>query len=355
MEAGVAMSRLGELLVREKMISLQQLQRAQDEARRSGKRLGHTLTQLGFVKDQDLTQFLAKQYSLPSIDLNEFEIDADVLKIIPKDVARKHMVMPVNRAGATLIVAMSDPSNIYAIDELKFLTQYNIEPVVAAESAIEESIQRYYEKGPDLGTMLEEFDEHVDFEAGEDGDLNVVDLENQAGEAPVVKLCNALLLSAIKKKASDIHVEPYEKYFRVRFRIDGILQEEMRPPLKLRNAITSRLKIMASLDIAERRLPQDGRIKLKIGTNKEMDFRVSVLPTLFGEKIVMRLLDKSNLQLDMTRLGFEPESLAKFERQILKPYGMVLVTGPTGSGKTNTLYSSVARLNTPETNIMTAE
>src|SRR5262245_52287350 len=248
------MSRLGELLVREKMISLQQLQKAQEEAKRSGRRLGHALTQLGFVKDQDLTSFLAKQYSLPSIDLKEFEIDADVLKLIPKDVARKHMVVPVNRAGATLIVAMSDPSNIFAIDELKFLTQYNIEPVVASEAAIEEAITRYYEKGPDLGEMLSEFDgQEVDFDMSGDDAVNVVDLENQAGEAPVVKLCNAILLSAMKKKASDIHIEPYEKSFRVRFRIDGMLHEEMKPPKKMQNAITSRIKIMASLDIAERR------------------------------------------------------------------------------------------------------
>ncbi len=349
------MSRLGELLVREKMISLQQLQEAQNEAKRSGRRLGVALSRLGFVNDSDLTSFLARQYSLPSINLNDFEIDPDVLKLVTKDVAMKHMVVPINRAGATLIVAMSDPSNIFAIDELKFLTQYNIEPVVAAESAIEEAIQRYYDRGPDLGTMLEEFDEHVDFESGDDIDLNVVDLENQAGEAPVVKLCNAILLSAIKKKASDIHVEPYEKYFRVRFRVDGILQEEMRPPLKMRNAITSRLKIMASLDIAERRLPQDGRIKLKIGKNKEMDFRVSCLPTLYGEKMVLRLLDKSTLQLDMTKLGFEQKPLDDFKRAISRPYGMVLVTGPTGSGKTTTLYSALTELNKVESNISTAE
>jgi len=349
------MSRLGELLVREKMISLQQLQEAQNEAKRSGRRLGVALSRLGFVNDSDLTQFLARQYSLPSINLNDFEIDPDVLKLVTKDVAMKHMVVPINRAGATLIVAMSDPSNIFAIDELKFLTQYNIEPVVAAESAIEEAIQRYYDRGPDLGTMLEEFDEHVDFESVDDADLNVVDLENQAGEAPVVKLCNALLISAIKKKASDIHVEPYEKYFRVRFRVDGILQEEMRPPLKMRNAITSRLKIMASLDIAERRLPQDGRIKLKIGKNKEMDFRVSCLPTLYGEKMVLRLLDKSQLQLDMMKLGFEQKPLDDFKKAISRPYGMVLVTGPTGSGKTTTLYSALTELNKVESNISTAE
>jgi type IV pilus assembly protein PilB len=350
------MSRIGELLVREKRLSLQQLQQAQEEAKRSGKRLGVALARLGFVKDQELTQFVAQQYSLPAINLAELEIDPAVLKLIPKEIAEKHQVVPVKRQGATLIVAMSDPSNIYAIDELKFLTQYNIDPVVASDAAIEAALGKYYDRGPDLDQMIGEFDvDNVDYASVTDENVNVVDLENQAGEAPVVKLCNAILLSAIKKKASDIHIEPYEKSFRVRFRIDGILQEEMRPPLKLRNAITSRLKIMSSLDIAERRLPQDGRIKLKIGTNKEMDFRVSVLPTLFGEKIVMRLLDKSNLQLDMTKLGFEVKPLNDFKTAIKKPYGMVLVTGPTGSGKTTSLYSALSELNTTERNIATAE
>ncbi|MBE7448408.1 MAG: type IV-A pilus assembly ATPase PilB [Kofleriaceae bacterium] len=350
------MSRIGELLIREKVLSLQQLQQAQDEAKRTGRRLGATLARMGLVPDNVLTQLVARQYSLPAINLSEIEIDANVLKLIPKEICEKHQVIPVRRQGSTLIVAMSDPSNIYAIDELKFLTQYNIDPVVASDGAIENALARYYDKGPDLDAMMGDFDvENVDFAAVTDDAVNVVDLENQAGEAPVVKLCNAILLSAIKKKASDIHIEPYEKYFRVRFRIDGILQEEMRPPLKLRNAMTSRLKIMASLDIAERRLPQDGRIKLKIGVNKEMDFRVSVLPTLFGEKIVMRLLDKSNLQLDMTKLGFEVKPLEDFKASIKKPYGMVLVTGPTGSGKTTTLYSALSELNTIDTNISTAE
>ncbi len=352
------MSRLGELLVREKMISLQQLQDAQESAKRSGRRLGVALSQLGYVEDSDLTQFLATQYSLPSINLNDFEIEPEVLKLVPKTVAMKHMVIPVNRAGSTLIVAMSDPANIFAIDELKFLTQYNIEPVVASEGAIDDAIERYYNKGPDLSEMLEAFGtdvEDVDFEMGGSDDMNVVDLENQAGEAPVVKLCNAILLTAIKRGASDIHIEPYEKSFRVRFRVDGILHEEMRPPLRYRSAMTSRFKIMSSLDIAERRLPQDGRIKLKIGKDKEMDFRVSVLPGLFGEKIVLRLLDKSNLQLDMTKLGFEPGPLKHFQDAIAKPFGMVLVTGPTGSGKTTTLYSGLSELNKVTTNISTAE
>ncbi len=350
------MSRLGDLLVREKLISIQQLQRAQDEAKRNGKRLGHTLAQLGYVKDQDLTQFLAQQYSLPSIVLAAYEIEPEVIKLIPRDIVRKHMVVAVNRSGATLIVAMSDPSNIYAIDELKFLTQYNIEPVVASEPAIEDAIQRYYEKGPDLTELVGEFEaDDINFAAVEGGDVNVVDLEKQSEEAPVVKLCNLILLSAIKKKASDIHIEPYEKEFRIRYRIDGILYEEMRPPKKLQNAILSRVKIMASLDISERRLPQDGRIKLKIGKDKEMDFRVSVLPTLFGEKIVLRLLDKTSLQLDMTKLGFESKPLEDFKQAISLPYGMVLVTGPTGSGKTTTLYSALSELNKTTRNISTAE
>nr|MBA3458985.1 Flp pilus assembly complex ATPase component TadA [Deltaproteobacteria bacterium] len=350
------MSRIGELLVREKMLSLQQLQQAQEEAKRTGKRLGATLSRLGYVKDQELTQFVAKQYSLPSINLAEIEIEAAVLKLVPREICEKHQVIPVRRNGPTLIVAMADPANIYAIDELKFLTQYNIEPVVASESQLEAALSRYYDKGPDLDQMMGDLDiDNVDYASVSEDAVNVVDLENQAGEAPVVKLVNAIMLSAIKKKASDIHVEPYEKSFRVRFRIDGILQEEMRPPLKLRNAITSRLKIMASLDIAERRLPQDGRIKLKIGVNKEMDFRVSVLPTLYGEKIVMRLLDKSTLQLDMTKLGFDIKPLEDFKYAIKKPYGMVLVTGPTGSGKTTTLYSALSELNTVDRNISTAE
>ena len=226
------MSRIGELLVREKVVSLQQLQQAQDEAKRTGKRLGAALAKLGYVKDQDLTQFVARQYSLPSINLADIEIDPSVLKLIPKEICEKHQVLPVKRNGATLIVAMADPSNIYAIDELKFLTQYNIDPVVASEASLEAALSKYFDKGPDLDQMIGEFDvENVDYSAGGDDSVNVVDLENQAGEAPVVKLCNAILLSAIKKRASDIHIEPYEKSFRVRFRLDGILQEEMRPPL----------------------------------------------------------------------------------------------------------------------------
>jgi type IV pilus assembly protein PilB len=350
------MSRLGELLVRENLISLQQLQKAQEDARKSGSRLGYSLTKLGYIAETDLTNFLSKQYGVPSINLSDFEIDPDVIKLIPKDVGKKHLCIPINRAGASLIVAMADPSNIFAIDDLKFLTNYNIEVVVASEAAIEEAITRYYEtKQVSYEEVMSGFDE-AEIAFGEDAeDLNSIDLEKQSQEAPVVKLCNLILINAIKKGASDIHVEPYEKSYRVRYRIDGVLYEEMHPPLRLRSAVTSRIKIMANLDIAERRLPQDGRIKLKLGKGREMDYRVSVLPTLFGEKIVLRLLDKSTLQLDMTKLGFGDEQLKNFKVALDCPDGMVLVTGPTGSGKTTTLYSALADLNKVSDNISTAE
>jgi type IV pilus assembly protein PilB len=348
-------SRLGELLVRENMISLSQLREAQQEQHKSGQRLGYSLTKLGYIEETDLTQFLSKQYGVPPINLGEFEIDPEVIKLVPEEVARKHNVLPVNRAGASLIVAMSDPANILAIDDLKFLTGYNIEIVVASEVAIEEAIENYYASKVSYEEVLDDFDD-TEIEFGEEEeDVNVVDLEKQSGEAPVVRLVNYILLSAIKKGASDIHIEPYERSFRVRFRIDGVLYEEHKPPLKLKNAMVSRLKIMSSLDIAERRLPQDGRIKLKLGKGKEMDFRVSVLPTLFGEKVVLRLLDKSNLQLDMTKLGFDKMPLDDFKTAIHQPYGMVLVTGPTGSGKTTTLYSALSELNQVADNISTAE
>lgn len=357
-------ARLGELLVRENLISLQQLQHAQEKQRQEGGKLGYHLTKLGYIEESELTQFLSKQYGVPAINLSEFEIDPEVIQLIPRDVAEKHQLIPVNRAGASLIVAMSDPSNIFAIDDVKFLTGYNIEVVVAAEAAIQTAIEKYYAAAGDdamgayadvdVDAMMNEFDEDIDVAERED-DVNVVDLEKAAEDAPVVKLVNLILVDAIKKGASDIHIEPYEKEYRVRYRIDGVLHEVMRPPLKLKNAIASRCKIMADLDIAERRLPQDGRIKLRIGKGKEMDYRVSVCPTLFGEKIVMRLLDKSNLQLDMTKLGLAQEQIDIWLEGIKKPYGMCLVTGPTGSGKTTTLYSSLSMLNSPEVNISTAE
>jgi type IV pilus assembly protein PilB len=350
------MSRLGELLVRENLISLSQLQKAQEEQRKTGTRLGYSLTKLGIINEEDLTSFLSKQYGVPSINLSEFEVSSDVIQLIPPELAKRHQLIPVNRAGATLIVAMSDPSNIYAIDDLKFRTGLNIEVVVASEVAVDEAIQRYYEKQVSYDEVLGDIDADAVEVGAEEGDqVNVLDLEKASGEAPVIKLCNVILLNAIKKRASDIHIEPYEKAFRVRYRIDGVLYEEPPLPLKLKAAVTSRIKIMSQLDISERRLPQDGRIKLKIGKDKEMDFRVSVLPTLFGEKIVLRLLDKSNLQLDMTKLGFEEKQLSDFMKAIHLPFGMVLVTGPTGSGKTTTLYSALQELNKTTRNISTAE
>ncbi len=349
--------RLGELLVRENLISLQQLQKVQDEQRRTGGRIGSLLVRHGAIAEADLTGFLSKQYGVPAISLKDFEIDEEVLKLIPRATAEKHQVIPVNRAGSSLIIAMSDPSNIFAIDDIKFLTGYNVEVVVASDQAIREAIDRYYaEKGPSYEDLMQGFDDsEVSLVEAEDDAVNVLDLEKSAEEAPVVKLVNLILMDAIKKGASDIHIEPYEKDFRVRFRIDGVLYEVMKPPMKLRNAIISRLKIMSELDISERRLPQDGRIKLKLGKGGEMDFRVSVCPTLFGEKVVMRLLDKSTLQLDMTKLGFEEQQLKEFHEAIDRPYGMILVTGPTGSGKTTTLYSALSKLNEISWNISTAE
>ncbi|HXI60982.1 MAG TPA: type IV-A pilus assembly ATPase PilB [Polyangia bacterium] len=354
------MSRLGELLVREQVISAAELQKAQETSKRTREPLRDSLIKLGVVKEDDLTQFLAKQYGVTAINLAEFDIEAEVIALIPKDVARKQRVIPVNRADKTLIVAMSDPSNIQALDDLKFLTGYNIEVVVASEVSIADALAKYYEEKNDalnfnLDEMLSGIDEDVEFAKDESEAENVLDLERASEDAPVVKLCNAILLNAIKQGASDIHIEPYEKSYRVRYRVDGVMHEEMNPPLKLKAALTSRMKIMAHLDIAERRLPQDGRIKLKIGRGKEMDFRVSVLPTLFGEKIVLRLLDKGNLQLDMTKLGFEQGQLALFKKAIDAPFGMVLVTGPTGSGKTTTLYSALQELNQITDNISTAE
>jgi type IV pilus assembly protein PilB len=349
--------RLGELLVRENLISLQQLHKAQDEQRKTGGRIGSLLVKQGAIAENDLTSFLSKQYGVPAINLKDFEVDPEVLKLVPKATAEKHLCVPVNRAGASLIIAMSDPSNIFAIDDIKFLTGYNVEVVVAPDQAIKEAIESYYaEKGPSYEELMEDIGaSELSIEKGDDAGVDISDLEKQADEAPVVKLVNLILLDAIRKGASDIHVEPYEKDFRVRFRVDGVMYEVMKPPMKLKNAIISRLKIMSALDISERRLPQDGRIKLKLGKGKEMDFRVSVCPTLFGEKVVMRLLDKSNLQLDMTKLGFEESQMKDFMEAIDRPYGMVLVTGPTGSGKTTTLYSALQKLNEVSWNISTAE
>ncbi|WP_437738718.1 type IV-A pilus assembly ATPase PilB [Sorangium sp. So ce1335] len=348
-------NRLGELLVREKLISLQQLRQAQEEQRKTGQNLGYALAKLGYISDGEITSFLSTQYRVPAVALDEYEIDAEVSRLVSREVCEKHKIIPISRSGTALVVAMADPTNLHAIDDIKFLTGFNVEPVVASETGITEAIERAYNVGPSYDEVLSEFgEEEVGFQVEAD-DVNVLELEKAAEGAPVVRLVNAILLNAIKKGASDIHVEPYEKKLRVRYRIDGVLMEEMQPPIKLKNAIASRLKIMSSLDIAERRLPQDGRIKLKMGRGREMDFRVSVLPTIWGEKIVLRLLDKSNLQLDMAKLGFDPKPLADFKWAIGQPWGMVLVTGPTGSGKTTTLYSALSELNQTGSNISTAE
>jgi type IV pilus assembly protein PilB len=347
--------RIGELLVRENLLSAEQLRKAREETKAQGGRLGAQITRLGFLQESELTDFVAKQYGVPTIDLDEFDVDPAVIQLIPEEVALKHGVLPVNRAGSTLIVATADPSNIFAIDDIKFLTGYNVEVVVASEDSIKRAIDRYYDQSSSLTDIMGDFDDS-DLEIVHGGDdIDVGTLEKESEDAPVVKLVNLILTDAVKRVASDIHIEPYEKEFRVRYRIDGVLYEVMKPPLKLKNAITSRLKIMSSLDIAERRLPQDGRIKLKLGRGHEMDYRVSVLPTLFGEKTVLRLLDKSNLQLDMTKLGFEEQQLLDFQKSIHQPFGMVLVTGPTGSGKTTTLYSALSELNKTSENISTAE
>jgi type IV pilus assembly protein PilB len=359
--------KLGELLVKAKLITPEHLAEALKEQRTSGSKLGESLVKLGFITEDDITETLSAQFGVPSINLSHFEIDPNVLKLVPADVARKYNILPVNKTGATLTIAMADPTNVFAMDDIKFMTGYNVEPVVASEVALQGAIDRVYgaSHAIELKKVMEEMSsiESADtsLEVVDEGEADTIDLEKlveEGEEAPVVRLVNIILTDAIKKGASDIHIEPYEKEYRVRYRVDGILYEVMNPPPKLKEAIASRVKILARLDIAEKRLPQDGRIKIKMkmtGKVKELDYRVSVLPTLFGEKIVCRLLDKDNLMLDMTRLGFEKESLVKFEKAILRPWGMVLVTGPTGSGKTNTLYSALSRINTPETNILTAE
>ena len=356
--------RLGDLLVKEKVITAEQLEQATKLQKDTRCRLASALVKLGFLSDEDVTNFLSRQYGVPAINLSYFEIDPAVIKLIPFETAKRYQILPLSRVGASLTIAMVDPTNVFAMDDIKFMTGFNIEPVVASESSIVEGIDKAYgaSKEEELEQVMQsmnDYGEAGDIEVqAEEHEMELKELEKAADEAPIVKLVNLVLTDAVKRGASDIHMEPYEKEFRVRFRIDGILQSIMTPPLKLRDAIISRLKIMSKLDISEKRLPQDGRIMLKMqigGKKKQLDFRVSTLPTLWGEKIVLRLLDKENLRLDMTKLGFEPESLVKFEKAILKPYGMVLVTGPTGSGKTNTLYSAISRLNQPDTNIMTAE
>jgi type IV pilus assembly protein PilB len=397
-------SKLGEMLVKAQLITEAQLEEVMKIQRREGGKLGSIVVRQGFCSDQDIVSFLGMQYGVPAADLEQWPpIDPGVIALIPKDLAQRHKVLPLQRTGNVLTLAMSDPTDIFAMDDVRFHTGYNVDPVVSSEMGLARAVEKYYggasavrlsdgpgrmtmgaggshggamASGPtsepvqqpfdeqaeqfDLSELEQELDADAEYEAAEDdeGSINVSSLKRDSEDAPVVKLVNMVLIDAIKRGASDIHIEPYEKTYRIRFRIDGILMEVMRPNLKLKDPLTSRVKILAKLNIAEKRLPQDGRIKLRVnmgGKQKVIDYRVSILPTLFGEKIVLRLLDSDKLMLDLTKLGFEPESLERWDRQISKPYGMVLVTGPTGSGKTNTLYSSIAKLNTVDTNIMTAE
>jgi len=353
--------RLGDLLVREGLINQEQLQRALAEQKGNNEKLGSILVRLNVINEDQLIAFLSKQYGIPSITLSQLDIDADVLKLVPAQIAKKYEVLPIKRTGNSLTLAMADPTNVFAVDDVGFMTNLQVIPVVAAQGAIRKALDRLYEaQGSGMAEVISEME-------GTAGDVEVVEgdeeswakadifeLKESADEAPVVRLVNMILVDAIRRGASDIHLEPYEKVFRVRFRVDGVLHEIMTPPKRLETALTSRVKIMSTMDIAERRLPQDGRIKLRYN-QREIDFRVSTLPTIFGEKTVLRILDKESLQLDLTMLGFDPWSLEQFNKAIHQPYGMILITGPTGSGKTTTLYSAIHTINSPDVNIMTAE
>jgi type IV pilus assembly protein PilB len=348
--------RIGEMLLRAGMIDEEKLEQAFQYQRNQGGKVYSALIKLNHLDEDDLVEFLARQLGYPTVSLDEIDVDPDAVKLIPAATAQKYMAIPYNQVNAALHVAMADPTDLNAIDDIKFMTDLSVEVSITTESQIKKALDSFYDAGLAVDNVLDEFEDD-DLEAvGADlSDLDTADAAKMAEEAPVVKLVNYVLRDAIQKKASDIHIEPYEKVMRVRLRIDGALYEIMKPPLRLKNPVVSRCKIMARLDIAERRLPQDGRIKLKLGKGRDMDFRVSILPTLFGEKVVMRLLDKSNLQLDMTKLGFEESPLKHFKEAIHKPFGMVLVTGPTGSGKTTTLYSALSELNAPDVNVSTAE
>src|SRR5262245_41849304 len=365
-------AKLGESLLKDNLITPQQLKEALDYQRVNGGRLASTLVKLCMLSDEEVTAVLSRQYGVPSVNLDLFEVDPAAVALVPQETSERYSVLPLSRVGATLTLAMVDPTNVFAVDDIKFMTGLSVEPVVVSETALTTSLKKYYGTSREMelakvmedlvaeSTAMPDYGDDVDQLEVEDAEeeIDLENLEKMSEDAPVVKLVNVILFNALRRAASDIHIEPYEKEFRVRFRMDGVLYNIMSPPMKMRDALTSRLKIMARLDIAEKRLPQDGRIKIRVrldNRSRELDFRVSTLPTIFGEKMVLRLLDKENLRLDMTQLGFEPESLEKFKRNITKPYGMVLVTGPTGSGKTSTLYSALQSLNTPETNIMTAE
>lgn len=379
--------RLGELLIKRNFITPEQMKKAQEEQKLKGGRLESNLIKLGYIKEDELLSFLSAQYRVPSVKISKIEINPNIVKLIPPSTSKKYFIIPINRVGPKLTLAMADPSNIVVIDEIKFMTGFNVEPVVASETEIVDAIKKYYGGGGSVAglgtTTFEAIDYSLDEDKSSESDFDLIDsslvdvddfdklvhgavdnvevVETQTGEeteeigGPIIKIVNGVLIKAIKLGASDIHFEPYEKSFRVRYRVDGVMRREMTLPIQIKNAIVSRLKIMSRLDIAERRLPQDGRIKLRLGKGREMDFRVSTVPVLFGEKVVLRLLDKSSLQLDMVKLGFEESSLEDFKKALRKPVGMILVTGPTGSGKTTTLYSALSELNKESENITTAE
>jgi len=352
--AAAASERLGDLLVKEKLITKDQLDKALGEQKASGTRLGYCLVKMGFIQELEITRMLAKQYHMPAVDLSKFEVDPKTVKLVPADVALKHSVLPLKREGRTLTVAMADPTNVGVIEDLKFITRFDIFPVIAGEFTLRNQLEKYYEQTDvQLENILKSIESDEDLEVIEEKEEDQAPVQ-VADDAPVVKLINGILTDAVKRGASDIHIEPFENEIRVRYRIDGALLEVMKPPMKLKAALTSRVKIMSSLNIAERRVPQDGRLKLRMG-KRVIDFRVSCLPVIWGEKIVMRILDKGNLTLDLSKFGFEPKAEEDLMKAILNPYGMVLVTGPTGSGKTTTLYSALSRVNTIEVNIMTAE
>jgi len=348
--------RIGDQLVHEQLITREQLQKALDDARANGSRIGFSLVKLGFLEESDLVRALARQHRVPAVDLDRVRLDPRILKLIPSDFAVKHQVLPLRRVGRTLTVAMSNPTDLGVVDDLKFLTRLDIEPVIAGDFTLKRIVEREYESSDEkINELLKQFDQdEIEVVAEEQEDVSLTSLQQAVEEAPVVKLINGILTDAVHRGASDIHLECYEKDIRVRYRIDGVLQEIMRPPLKMRAALISRFKILSDLNIAERRVPQDGRLKLRFG-KRVIDFRVSTLPTLFGEKIVLRILDKGNLTLDLEKFGMEARAEADFMKAIMNPYGMVLVTGPTGSGKTTTLYSALSKINTNEVNIMTAE
>jgi type IV pilus assembly protein PilB len=359
--AATSIERLGDLLIREGLITKEQLDKALQEQRANGTRVGYNLVKLGFIPENELVKALARQYKLPAVDLSKFEVDPKVLKLVPAELATKHLVLPLKRDGRTLHVAMADPTNLGVIEDLKFITRYDVNPVLAGEFTLRTLLDKHFESNDtQVANLLDEIAEmsadgdEVEIVEQKEEEVSATALAAAVDEAPVVKLLNAILSDAVKRGASDIHFECFEHEIRVRYRIDGALQEIMRPPVKMKAALISRFKIMASLNIAERRVPQDGRIKLKVG-KKVIDYRVSTLPTIFGEKVVLRILDKGNLTLDLEKFGIEPRAEKELMEAVSNPYGMVLVTGPTGSGKTTTLYSCLSKVNTIDTNIMTAE